>query len=677
MKKVKVSYLITVLILTIQVIVMIVLFMFTNGQLKQNIKTNTVNSMQTIITERSTIIENYVREVEAYLTAYSRASDIVNLLKNPTDTKAQEQAQKFTEKFSGDMSNLEGIYASMWNTQVLTHTNAGVVGITTRTGDSLKALQDAMLSIDGVYNTGIIISPASKQQIISMYRAVLNDAGEPIGLVGGGIFTTGLKEILAKLPVNGLEHAKYYLVNANTGEFIFHENEEMIGVVAEDAVILNIIDSVDEAKESYTSFVEYEDESIAAYHYIADRGWIFLLTDTSEEIFASVGQTKNVLLVLCSIATIVLTGVTFVTISAAMRPLGPIGKLLLRMADCDIRKDTNIGKYIKRKDDLGEITIAAHKVIQSLRDIITSIRTQSTEMADNTVTLHKTAVSLVDCANENIAVAEELSASLENVNTAAENINSEIINIKNVIQNTADKLKCSDDSSDKMMSNAIKMRDDAENAFQNSKNKLEAVLESVNEAMERLNSLTEINGMAESILNITDQTNLLSLNASIEAARAGEAGKGFAVVASEIKALASNSGKTAANIQELCKNSNENITAVNECIHEIIQFIEHDILHRFEGFAQLSKEYSFDVTTIKNDIADVKKFVHNLQQSVRGISENISSVACACEENSKAIEVIVERNEETQQIAIHTQNQADANKATARMLDEVVHKFTL
>ena len=514
MKKVKVSYLITVLILAIQVIVMIVLFMFTNGQLKQNIKTNTVNSMQTIITERSTIIENYVREVEAYLTAYSRASDVVNLLENPTDTKAQEQAQKFTEKFSGDMSNLEGIYASMWNTQVLTHTNAGVVGMTTRTGDSLKALQDAMLSADGVYNTGIIISPASKQQIISMYRAVLNDAGEPIGLVGGGIFTTGLKEILANLPVNGLEHAKYYLINANTGEFIFHENEEMIGVVAEDAVTMNIIDSVHEAKESYTSFVEYEDESIAAYHYIADRGWIFLLTDTSEEIFASVGQTKNVLLVLCSVATIVLTGVTFVTISAAMRPLGPIGKLLLRMADCDIRKDTNLGKFIKRKDDLGQITIAAHKVIQSLRDIITSIRTQSTEMADNTVTLHKTSVSLVDCANENIAVAQELSASLENVNTAAENINSEISNIKNVIQNTADKLQCSDDSSDKMMSNAIKMRDDAENAFQNSKSKLEEVLVSVSEAMERLNSLTEINGMAASILNITDQTNLLSLNAS-------------------------------------------------------------------------------------------------------------------------------------------------------------------
>lgn len=85
----------------------------------------------------------------------------MNVLKNPENKSAIDAAQKYTESFSEDINNLEGLYTSEWNTHVLAHTNAGVVGITTREGDSLKALQDILIATDGVYNTGIIISPAS------------------------------------------------------------------------------------------------------------------------------------------------------------------------------------------------------------------------------------------------------------------------------------------------------------------------------------------------------------------------------------------------------------------------------------------------------------------------------------------------------------------------------------
>ncbi|MGN1083912.1 MAG: cache domain-containing protein, partial [Lachnospiraceae bacterium] len=334
-RRVKVSYLITGLILTVQFVVLLVLYSFVRGQLTKNIKENTVASMQTIVEERSSIIENYISETEMYLTAYSRAGEITALLKNPTDQKAQAAAQKYTETFSADMENLEGIYASEWNTHVLAHTNAKVVGITTRKGDSLTALQEAMLAADGVYNTGIIISPASGQQIISMYRACLDENGTPIGLVGGGIFTTGLKGILDSLPINGLEQAKYYLINANTGEYIFHESEDMLGVAAEEQYVKEIIAEVLQQTEAVTGFREY-DENIAAYHYIADRGWIFLLTDTSEEIFASVEQTKQILLILCASAVVLLTVISYFTISLSMRPLNPIGKALFRIAHCDL-----------------------------------------------------------------------------------------------------------------------------------------------------------------------------------------------------------------------------------------------------------------------------------------------------------------------------------------------------
>lgn len=83
--------------------------------------------------------------------------------------------------------------------------------------------------------------------------------------------------------------------------------------------------------------------------------------------------------------------------------------------------------------------------------------------------------------------------------------------------------------------------------------------------LDSLKSLSQINGMAEEILEIANQTNLLSINASIDAARSGELGRGFAVVAEEIGKLAETSKMTAARIRELCESSNGSIEEVNGC----------------------------------------------------------------------------------------------------------------
>lgn len=140
MKRVKfgLSTKITACILTVQIIVMAAMVLFIGNAITNDTRRSTTNSMETVVEERSRIIENYVQEVEQTLTAYSRAGEILAVLKNPTDEAAVTAAQAYTEKFSADVSNLEGFYVSEWNTHVLAHTNAAVVGITTREGRRLR-----------------------------------------------------------------------------------------------------------------------------------------------------------------------------------------------------------------------------------------------------------------------------------------------------------------------------------------------------------------------------------------------------------------------------------------------------------------------------------------------------------------------------------------------------------
>lgn len=665
-------------ILSVQVVVMTAMIIFVGNAITNNTKKSTTNNMETVVEERSRIIENYVQEVEKTLTAYSRAGEILAVLKDPTDEDAVAAAQAYTEKFSADVSNLEGIYVSEWNTHVLAHTNAAVVGITTREGDSLKALQDAMLAANGVYNTGIIISPASGQQIVSIYQAVFDENGNPVGLVGGGVFTTGLIQILDSLTMQGMENAQYCMVNAVNGQYIFCEDSEKIAVEAQEEYIQQLCEQYTGSAENAMGFMEYEENgqnNIATYFYMANRGWLFIVSDSAEEIFATTDTLKHIMTLLMAAALVVLAAVSVVIVRGFMSPLGAIEESIVALQEFNIADNPKIQKHIRRKDELGSIAEATDGLIHSLQNISDTLNDCSRSLNEKAESMQDSARSLADGTSDNIAVTEELSASMDNTNTLVRNVNSEIDSINHLVDIILAGIKSSVNTSDQVIDGAIDMKEQADFAYQNGETKLDETKEAIGEAIEKLKSLTKINELASEILSIAGKTNLLSLNASIEAARAGEAGKGFAVVAGSIANLAETSKDTASSIQDICGEANSSIAIVNTCFDSIISFIEQDVVVQFRGFAEKSTDYSEAVRSIKDKLDDMLEAVKRLENSVEQIAENASNVGEIMGENQTAIGTIVEKNETTAMIAGTTQNQSIQNREMADHLEDIVGKF--
>lgn len=664
--------------LAMQIVVMTILSVMVIQSITKDTRNSTINSMKTIVQERSQIIMNYVDEAEGTLTAYSRAGEILDIMKNPEDPEVTAAAQEYTEKFSGDIDNLEGLYASEWDTHVLAHTNAGVVGITTRTGDALTALQDSLLATDGVYNTGIIISPASGQQIVSMYMAVYDEQGNPAGLVGGGIFSKGLIQILDHLTMDGMKNATYCMVNVANSSYIFHDDEERVASPVEEAYIADLCTKLQNAAEDTSGYIEYTqdgEEYISSYYYMAEHNWLFMVSDNQKEIFASANRLTVTMIIFCVAALLVLIVVSFVIVGQILKPMKSIEGGIVSLQNLNIADNQEIQKYCGRNDEIGKIASATETLIDSLQEITGTLKKCGVTLEDKAKHLHSSSSKMVEDVTDNTLTTEKLSAALENTNSIVTNVNSEIKNIDSVVGSILDSVSGSVDASNSVIESVQDMKVKADYAYKNGQDTLVQTKSSVENTIRSLSSLTKINELATEILNIAGQTNLLSLNASIEAARAGEAGLGFAVVAEEIGTLAETSRNMASNIQAICNETNDSITAVNNCFSSIIEFMEQEVVDQFKDFAERSAGYHVSINDIREQLAKVNQSVKLLEDSVRQISDSITDVNNITEENHSAINIIVEKNDCIAQIAETVQEEAEQNKELSRELEELIGRF--
>lgn len=340
-----------------------------------------------------------------------------------------------------------------------------------------------------------------------------------------------------------------------------------------------------------------------------------------------------VMLLLCIVISIF---VTFIVTRSIKNPIKKTLELAHDLANGDL---TSRIAY-KGSDEVGELIHTLNDTAEALRNVLREVLKSSGSVTSASqqlsATMEETNASMQEIANGIGHIAENNES-----NTAAiQQISATISDIADKAVITAEASKAASQAGSEVKASAEQGGHLVMNVSDSINNIKAASGEISNIMLELENSAREINQAVELITSISEQTNLLSLNAAIEAARAGEQGRGFAVVAGEVRKLADQSKEATKSIDEMVK------AIQNNCAEARKKTLYSERLIG-ESSAAANETSSYIMTIIEkintivtqiNEIAATavmqSAMTKEITASIDSMSENIESQASSSEQIS-------------------------------------------
>lgn len=325
--------------------------------------------------------------------------------------------------------------------------------------------------------------------------------------------------------------------------------------------------------------------------------------------------------------------------------------------------------------EIGQLLNSVDLMVFSLKSLIFEIKETT-----NVLSQHSSSLSI--SSNEVTAIADRVSTSINELAKGSEyqadfvkNENTEISKFLDGLDSITHGIY----NSQNICHKAKKIVEVGMNTVHDEDKKNEENKKIISNAIEVVSSLSKkseiIGEIVEAIKSISEQTNLLSLNAAIEAARAGENGKGFSVVADEVRKLAVESNQSSVKIFELIKNIREDIESVNLEMDKVSTVVNQqekylsDITDKFKDMAIIVSELTNDFQRInqkanhlRDDVSNTKAIMNSIQDIALKSSCDSQEISASSTELHSVITNVFQSASELSSLTTRLKNNIDKFK---------------
>ncbi|KOO15593.1 chemotaxis protein [Vibrio xuii] len=387
---------------------------------------------------------------------------------------------------------------------------------------------------------------------------------------------------------------------------------------------------------------DYEGKQVfVASTYIPTMDWFVVGVVPVDEVFADLNAVAKQMMV----TTVVVAGLFILMgIFLANSIARPIRAISVRFADLG-KGDGDLSQRIEVKgnDEIGQLS-------EGFNGFIEKIHQSMKEVAETSSALQSAADGV---SNKAHITHDNSQAQRDQTIQVVTAINQMGATISEIASNAATAAETASEASSN-----TQMGQDVVNQAKDAISRLAADIESTGQVVGQLASTTQdIGSILGVIRDISEQTNLLALNAAIEAARAGEQGRGFAVVADEVRNLASRTADSTEEIQKMINQlqsdakdavtamdagkavTGEGVSASDEAVQVLISISEriHDISDRNTQVATATEEQSTVVHTINQNIEEINA----VNEVTTGTAEELAEASAELKELSVRLDRMV------------------------------------
>ncbi len=474
----------------------------------------------------------------------------------------------------------------------------------------------------------------------------------------------------------------YIYVVDKSGTMLYHPTPEKIGQPVENDAVKQLVSELEAGKIPEPGVIEYvfKGEKKYAGYYITTEGSvrdIVVVSANLANIRKQASKIPGSVIAVAIIFPIVSSVIAYILINWILEPITHLGESMNRVAHLDFTEDKYLANYLEWNNETGMLARSTVTMCENIDRITVDIKNSVDRIASGSEKIQGAVTEIAQASGENSQTVVDLAALMQETTAATDLIAGNMSTMVEKSDHVAQLAHAGIEVAGEIYERAADGIRQAEKSKKKTGTVLTEIKANTEKAIAEAKAINRINELTETIKGITQQTNLLSLNASIEAARAGVAGRGFAVVADEIGKLANESAATVGQIDEIITEIREAVEGMRDCLTQVLDFTEKSTGENLKLIETISTQYNDDTAHFEKSLSEMQTAMSELGMIVKEVDRSIEGINTTVSQSAHGISDVAGKTDNVVEKTSIVEGLVMLNVDQTENLQNLVGEFTL